>query len=64
MVRAVEMLDTQELVREIATLKIAAAMAPGLLPALAERLTALLAECARRRVAMQRPASPYARSLR
>jgi hypothetical protein len=62
--RAVEMLEAQELVQEIATLKIAAATATRTPPASAGRLAALLSECRRRRLAMQRPASPYALSLR
>ena len=57
--RAVELLETQQLVHAIATLKIAAATAPGLPPASAERPTALLAECRRRRAAMQRPSPRY-----
>ncbi|HEY8599135.1 MAG TPA: hypothetical protein VIL85_11935 [Thermomicrobiales bacterium] len=62
--RAVEMLDTQELIRAIAELKIAAALSPRLPRASGERLAALLMECRRRRLALQRPASPYALSLR
>ncbi len=54
--RAVETLDSQELVHEIATIKLAAATESDMPPVSSARLAALLAESKRRRGAMQRPA--------
>ncbi|HEY8600034.1 MAG TPA: hypothetical protein VIL85_16475 [Thermomicrobiales bacterium] len=62
--RAVEMLENQYLVQEIATLKIAAAGVPDPSLASAGRVAALLAECRRRRLGLRRPAEWYALSPR